>query len=272
MGCIGQGREGVEFIATMVAFGVAQILSLVATVCVSTYTMVGTERKNFLFSFSVANVFGVALIIYDTVRYFCTDVGTRLRFLIPILIFLSMSHLILCASVELQRKQPRKTRCLSLNSLSIVFFWSISIVSGLAFIPSHVARITFVALFLIMDILTIMKYVSIRKTIERKTVLRSRYENMYLRGNRNREDTIWSYKFSMFIVMVQIVSSIPWSANEIRESIQEKNANNSLIYSICLVVYSTNIIASSIAFVVLRLKQYAHKRKIRDGRVESTEV
>ena len=265
MGCSISPSFSAEFIITITPYVIGAILSIISLICVVCNRSLPRVIRTILLSFSVANILGTGLLAYYNIKLYCNHGDTSVRFVIPVTVMLSLTHFALFNSSEKSFYPSKEDVRVDATLTSIILFWIISFIIGLAIVPS--VRIVFGILHIISMIILCLKFVTLRKKVKRKKTLFQFYQEMYLDNEfpRAARKPYWKISFYGYMLFSYVTCAIPWAVNEIREQIQRETRNDILVHSICLIIYSLNFSFPSFICIYSKYRQYRDSsRKVQD--------
>ena len=246
------------------------MVTIVSILSIATNITLEPSICRILLSFSIANLIGCGMLVYDTAQIICLESHHSVGFIVTITALLSLTHVMLLTLAEYIILTCRSEKKAGNYNGLIFLSWMISISGGSIDVvtTNHVAKSIFVVLFLTAIFFIFVKYYVIIRLHIKKGKLRRTYET-FLRGSSLRRKVrkkYWKLKYFGMIIYSYVVFSLPWLVNELREGLREglygkEHEDTSLSHSITLIVYSFNFYTPSIICIYLRYQQWRSKKR-----------
>lgn len=259
MECNLTSTEQATFIVMVTVNCGGVFLAIVSIITLLTNTSIDQSLRGILLSFSVANLTGAGMLMYDSVTLLC--VGDQYSgFTVTITMNLSVTHMMILVLAEyVSLTTGRKQRARDHTGLLLIS-WIISVTVGSLKIVTIgvVAKIAFVVLFIIALMVLLKAFMTVVEKHARKKYLLDRYKTAFLKqGEYSRKllKRSWRIKLLAIIVLSYNVCSIPWVVNELREIISPENVFHLSFHTSSLIIYSIHYYFLSLISIYLRYIQ-----------------
>ena len=245
-------------------FNFGEILStLFSIICIATIYSLDGSIRGIMLSFSVANLVGACMFLFDTISVGCYHDDDQFDFIVILTNVLSLSHLMLLVLdyyIIFTTNSKRKAR--DFSGL-ILTSWILSATLGSMNIATrqHEAQMVIIILFILTVLFILRNYLVVVKKNKEYHKLQLTYKAFLRIGfHQNKFRNYWKLSYVAIILFSYIACSVPWLVNEIRAGLQKKP--NHLAHSICVLIYSMNFFFPSAICMYMRYKQWTCKRSL----------
>lgn len=242
------------------------ILTLAALICLATDHEMDQSLRLILVSYSIANLMGPALLLYDTIADTCNHIMT-------VSVILTLCHLMILLLAEYHNIASNRQRTVKDFVGLIIISWIISFTVGMVNVVSmHDIHVIFSSLYLSFVFLLLATYIAIFRKHKKKNQLKRVYQQTFLVQNCRQEKGVkgfWMLKLFAVIVFSYAVCAMPWLTNEFRNALGLGPGVESL-HKASVIMYSVNFYFPSGSCVYLRCMQWMSGRGKTRKRVHST--
>lgn len=263
----------------------AVLITVKAIVCIVLNNLIDPSIRGILLSFSISNIFGAIIIIYDSYAVSCfhdDHEGGKTNnsaFVVYISATLSLCHLMLLIMAEYIILTSSSKRTTTHFTGLIIVSWMISVSLGsVNAIMAHndtrlVFAITFFMLVLIIlgSFFVIVKRHRIKgnniKTYHRKFLLANFPRDLYIQKKRR----YWKLRFFVIIIASYIACSVLWVINEMCEGLGNVDLLPHGFHSLSLVIYSMNFYFFPVICIYAWYKRYK-RNELRKNHYRQTYV
>ena len=235
-------------------------LAAISTVCVITISSLHQTLRRILISYSIANMFSGIIFTYDIVFVACYY-NTRLDFIAPFTITLSLSHILLSTAAEYinlkSRAEQKETDFTALIGLA----WLMSTIIGCTRVLSLNERawlLGIVFLILVLLAVSFASFTVIREEQKREMLHRMYIQTCFRGKNPLCMARVW--KKSHFVAMVSsyICCCMIWTALQFWERgamFDDEPQHGSPFYFLSMMVLSMNAFVPSCVSICIKYQQ-----------------
>lgn len=272
--------EEPKFALMLTLNSVGVFVTAISLVCVIPNTSIDQSLRSILLSFTVANVLGTCMLIYDSFVLLCF--GNHLNFTVTITMTLSVTHLLLLVLTEyISLTAGKKQRARDHTGLLLIS-WIISITFGSMNVVTigYTAKMAFVVIYILSLLAVLRFFIFVLRIHKLKKKMLVKYKKTFLWRPKSTRIVVkkWKIKLLAIIVYSYIVCSLPWILNEIHEGIAHHSGNHSSLmlvngsyvmrkndisyfHTLGLIVYSLHFYFPSSICIFIR----HNKRNVKSG-------